>query len=131
MPVKFITTPGGGKLAILSAQEYEDMRDAFVHQRAMADYRAGRVRRPDTRRGSNPAGRADTARLLAGEMRYDASGAGEIRGNDATPRRRSRIGQAWGLARNHGPHRCGAEHFSRQFGRRRLKHAPIIPERAS
>jgi DNA-binding XRE family transcriptional regulator len=43
MPVKFITTPGGEKLAILSAQEYEDMRDALVHQRAMADYRAGRV----------------------------------------------------------------------------------------
>ena len=42
MTAKFITTPGGEKLAILPAEEYEDMRDALVHQRAMADYRAGR-----------------------------------------------------------------------------------------
>jgi DNA-binding XRE family transcriptional regulator len=43
MTAKFITTPGGEKLAILPAEEYQDMRDALVHQRAMADYRAGRV----------------------------------------------------------------------------------------
>jgi DNA-binding XRE family transcriptional regulator len=42
MTAKFITTPGGEKLAIVPAEEYEDMRDALVHQRAMADYRAGR-----------------------------------------------------------------------------------------
>jgi len=41
--VKFIVTPGGEKLAILPAQEYEDMRDALIHQSAMADYRAGRI----------------------------------------------------------------------------------------
>jgi DNA-binding XRE family transcriptional regulator len=43
MTAKFVTTPGGEKLAILPAEEYEDMRDALLHQRAMADYRAGRV----------------------------------------------------------------------------------------
>ena len=42
MSVKFIVTPGGEKLAILPAQDYEDMRDALLHQNAMADYRAGR-----------------------------------------------------------------------------------------
>jgi len=43
LTAKFVITPGGERLAILPAQEYEDMRDALVHQRAMADYRAGRV----------------------------------------------------------------------------------------
>jgi DNA-binding XRE family transcriptional regulator len=43
MTTEFITTPGGEKLAILPAEEYKDMRDALVHQRAMSDYRAGRV----------------------------------------------------------------------------------------
>ncbi len=43
MTVKFVVTPGGEKLAILPAQEYEDMRDALIHQQAMADYRAGRI----------------------------------------------------------------------------------------
>jgi DNA-binding XRE family transcriptional regulator len=43
LTAKFVTTPGGEKLAILPAEEYEDMRDALVHQRAMADYRAGRI----------------------------------------------------------------------------------------
>ena len=42
MTAKLITTPGGEKLAILPAQEYEDMCDALAHARAMADYRAGR-----------------------------------------------------------------------------------------
>lgn len=42
MSVKFIVTPGGEKLAILPAEEFEDMRDALVHQTAMADYRSGR-----------------------------------------------------------------------------------------
>ncbi len=42
MSVKFIVTPGGEKLAILPAEEFEDMRDALIHQTAMADYRAGR-----------------------------------------------------------------------------------------
>jgi DNA-binding XRE family transcriptional regulator len=40
---KFIVTPGGEKLAILPADEYETMRDALVHQGAMSDYRAGRI----------------------------------------------------------------------------------------
>jgi hypothetical protein len=40
--VKFIVTPGE-KLAILPAEEYEGMRDALIHQSAMADYRAGRI----------------------------------------------------------------------------------------
>ena len=43
MTAKFVVTPGGEKLAILPAEEYEDMRDALIHQRAMADYRAGDV----------------------------------------------------------------------------------------
>ena len=43
MSAKFVVTPGGEKLAILPAQEYEDMRDALIHQQAMADFRAGRV----------------------------------------------------------------------------------------
>jgi DNA-binding XRE family transcriptional regulator len=43
MTAKFIVTPGGEKLAILPAAEYENMRDALVHQVAMADYRAGRI----------------------------------------------------------------------------------------
>ena len=40
---KFVVTPGGEKLAILPAKEYEDMRDALIHQQAMADFRAGHV----------------------------------------------------------------------------------------
>jgi len=40
---KFVVTPGGEKLAILPAEEYETMRDALLHQKAMADYRAGRT----------------------------------------------------------------------------------------
>jgi len=43
MTAKFVVTPGGEKLAILPAEEYEDMRDALAHQRAMADYREGRI----------------------------------------------------------------------------------------
>jgi DNA-binding XRE family transcriptional regulator len=43
MTAKFVVTPGGEELAILPAQEYEDMRDALTHQEAMADYRAGRI----------------------------------------------------------------------------------------
>ena len=39
---KFIETPGGERLAILPAEEYETMRDALLHQSAMSDYRAGR-----------------------------------------------------------------------------------------
>ncbi|MGO9743247.1 MAG: helix-turn-helix transcriptional regulator [Roseiarcus sp.] len=42
MNAKFITTPGGEKLAILPADEFEDMRDALAHAEAMSDYRAGR-----------------------------------------------------------------------------------------
>jgi DNA-binding XRE family transcriptional regulator len=41
MNAKFIVTPGGEKLAILPASEFEDMRDALIHEAAMADYRAG------------------------------------------------------------------------------------------
>jgi DNA-binding XRE family transcriptional regulator len=40
MRAKLIVTPGGEELAILPAEEYEDMRDALAH--ATADYRAGR-----------------------------------------------------------------------------------------
>lgn len=43
MTAKFVVTPGGEKLAILPAAEYENMRDALGHQVAMADYRAGRI----------------------------------------------------------------------------------------
>jgi DNA-binding XRE family transcriptional regulator len=43
LTAKFVVTPGGEKLAILPAEEYEDMRDALIHQRTMADYRAGGV----------------------------------------------------------------------------------------
>ena len=43
MTAKFVVTPGGEKLAILPAQEYEDMRDALAHQKAMADYHGGRI----------------------------------------------------------------------------------------
>jgi len=43
MSAKIVVTPGGEKLAILPASEFEDMRDALIHQRAMADYRAGRT----------------------------------------------------------------------------------------
>jgi len=42
MTAKFITTPGGEKLAIVPADEFEDMRDALAHATAMAEYRAGR-----------------------------------------------------------------------------------------
>jgi DNA-binding XRE family transcriptional regulator len=42
MNAKFITTPGGEKLAILPASEYEDLRDSLAHATAMADYRTGR-----------------------------------------------------------------------------------------
>ena len=37
MNAKFIVTPGGEKLAILPADEYETMRDALVHQRFVND----------------------------------------------------------------------------------------------
>jgi DNA-binding XRE family transcriptional regulator len=43
MTAKFVVTPGGEKLAILPAEEYEDMRDALIHQRTMEDYRDGRI----------------------------------------------------------------------------------------
>ncbi len=43
MSAKFVVTPGGEKLAILPAEEYEDMCDALIHDQAMAEYRAGRV----------------------------------------------------------------------------------------
>lgn len=39
---KFITTPGGEKLAILPVEEYEDMCDVLAHASAMSDYRTGR-----------------------------------------------------------------------------------------
>jgi DNA-binding XRE family transcriptional regulator len=39
---KIITTPKGERLAILPAEEYEDMSDALLHAQAMADYREGR-----------------------------------------------------------------------------------------
>jgi len=39
---KIITTPKGERLAILPAEDYEDMCDALIHAQAMADYRAGR-----------------------------------------------------------------------------------------
>jgi DNA-binding XRE family transcriptional regulator len=42
MSAKLITTPGGEELAILPAQEYEDLCDALAAATAMADYRAGR-----------------------------------------------------------------------------------------
>jgi len=43
LTAKFVVTPGGEKLAILPAEEYEDMRDALIHQQAVADYRVGRI----------------------------------------------------------------------------------------
>jgi DNA-binding XRE family transcriptional regulator len=39
---KIITTPKGERLAILPAEEYEDMSDALIHAQAMSDYREGR-----------------------------------------------------------------------------------------
>ena len=42
MTAKLITTPGGEKLAILPADEYEDLCDQLAHATAMADYRTGR-----------------------------------------------------------------------------------------
>ena len=45
MTAKLIITPGGEKLAILPAEEYEDMCDVLAHANAMAEYRAGRDER--------------------------------------------------------------------------------------
>ena len=42
MTATVITTPGGEKLAILPASEYEDLQDALAHATAMSGYRAGR-----------------------------------------------------------------------------------------
>jgi DNA-binding XRE family transcriptional regulator len=42
MTAKLITTPGGEKLAILPADEFEDLCDQLAHATAMADYRSGR-----------------------------------------------------------------------------------------
>ena len=42
MNTKIITTPKGERLAILPADEYEDMCDALIHAEAMAEYRDGR-----------------------------------------------------------------------------------------
>jgi len=42
MTAKLITTPGGEKLAILPAEEFEELCDQLAHASAMADYRAGR-----------------------------------------------------------------------------------------
>jgi DNA-binding XRE family transcriptional regulator len=39
---KIIITPKGERLAILPAEDYEDMSDALIHAQAMADYREGR-----------------------------------------------------------------------------------------
>jgi len=39
---KIIVTPKGERLAILPAEDYEDMRDALVHAQAIADVEAGR-----------------------------------------------------------------------------------------
>jgi DNA-binding XRE family transcriptional regulator len=43
LTVKFIVTPGGEKLAMLPVEDYESMLDALTHQRAMSDYRGGRL----------------------------------------------------------------------------------------
>ena len=43
MTAKIVVTPKGERLAILPAEEYEDMRDALLHRQAMDDYRAGRA----------------------------------------------------------------------------------------
>ncbi|HXT05340.1 MAG TPA: helix-turn-helix domain-containing protein [Roseiarcus sp.] len=42
MNAKIIVTPKGERLAILPAEEYEEMRDALRHAVVAADYRAGR-----------------------------------------------------------------------------------------
>ena len=42
MNAKIITTPKGERLAILPAEEYEDMVDSLIHAEAMAEYRSGK-----------------------------------------------------------------------------------------
>ncbi len=42
MNANIMVTPKGERLAIMPAQEYEDMRDALIHAQAVADLRAGR-----------------------------------------------------------------------------------------
>ena len=116
MTAKFITTPGGEKLAILPAEEYEDMRDALVHQRAMADYRAGRsgaltldevqaLLAAPTPLAFWRAKRGVTQAALA-----KAAGTTQPHVADLE------FGQARRLTRNHGPHRRGAQCFGRQLG---------------
>lgn len=43
MAVQFIATPGGEKMAVLPAEEYQDLIDARDAEAAMRDVRAGRM----------------------------------------------------------------------------------------
>ena len=41
MIVSYVTTPGGEELALLPRAEFEALKEAATHARAVADYRAG------------------------------------------------------------------------------------------
>jgi len=43
MAVSYVTTPGGEELALLPRAEFEALKQAAVHARTVADYRAGRL----------------------------------------------------------------------------------------
>ncbi len=43
MGAKIFVTPAGEELAVLPRAEYEDLRDALTHDRAMAAYRSGGI----------------------------------------------------------------------------------------
>lgn len=43
MSVTFFVTPDGDEMAVLPRADYEAMRGAIEHERAIADYRAGRL----------------------------------------------------------------------------------------
>ena len=43
MVVSYVTTPGGEELALLPRAEFEALKEAATHARAIADYRAGRL----------------------------------------------------------------------------------------
>jgi hypothetical protein len=93
MTAKLIITPGGEKLAILPADEFEDLCDQLAHAQAMADYYAGRDKAL-TLEEVDALMAADAGRLLKREARHDAGETGRRGREDAASHRRSRIAKA-------------------------------------
>ena len=114
MTAKFIVTPGGEKLAVLPADEYEDMRDALIHQSAMSDYRAGRTGALTLEEVKALLAAPTPLAFWRAKRGMTQAALAKAAGDDTAPHRRPRIRQARRLARNHGANRQGAEGQSRR-----------------